>query len=221
MKNAHLFIKRKRMDYTKYFQTAKEIYKDEPSGHDFSHIERVLKACKIMQAQEGGDEFLLTISALFHDVHRVLSNKQGKFVSAKESIPFVRDVLKSLGLKGENLSKILYLIEMHDKKDLKEDTPIELKILQDADTLDALGEIGLSRTLTYCKNKNIPIFDNRYSLDCKEYVPDIFPISTTHYVQRTMIPRAQMLKTKTGKKLGEDKVLVLQKFVDENVKNNK
>ena len=50
---------------------AKDIYKDEPSGHDIFHIKRVLNFAKKINKQEGGDWFIIYTSILFHDIHRV------------------------------------------------------------------------------------------------------------------------------------------------------
>jgi len=207
------------MDYIKFINKAKDIYKNEPTGHDFSHIERVFNFCKIIQQKEGGDEFVLLISALFHDVHRVLSNKENRYVPAEESVPVVKKILNDFKINEEDLNKILFTIKNHETKILDSNMPIELQILQDADILDALGETGLKRTLTYCKNKNIPIYNKNYPLNSKKYIPDIFPISTTHYVYRTMIPNANKLHTETGKAFGKQQIKILQNFVNENVEN--
>jgi HD superfamily phosphodiesterase len=90
-------------------------------------------------------------------------------------------------------------------------------IIQDADALDAVGEIGLRRTLTYCKTNGIPL-SQPIPLDTEEYIPDINPISTCHYIWRTMIPNARNLYTKTAKDLVEDKIKILEDFVKENHK---
>lgn len=196
---------------------AQEIYKNEPTGHDFSHIKRCLKTARKIQKREGGDKYVLECAILFHDIHRVVSTKE-KFVSAKESLPFVKNVLKEFKFDKDTLQKILYLIENHDDKWSNADHPIELSILQDADTLDATGKIGLRRTLTYCKERGIPLYDGS-PLDTPAYVPNINPISTTHYVQRTMLPELQTIRTLTGQKLVAKKGKILEKFVETNLKN--
>lgn len=203
----------------KFYIRAKQLYDNENTGHDFSHIERVLNFARIIQKKEGGDEFVIYISCLFHDVHRIMSNREGRFVSAKESIPEVKTVLKEFDLKEDVLNKILYVIEHHDDKFSDDNMMLELKIVQDADILDALGKVGLERTLKYCKNKNIPLTNEKYPLDSSEYIPDINPISTSHYVYRTMIPQSKVLHTNTGKELGKDEVKVLEDFLKNNIKN--
>ena len=201
----------------KFYLRAKELYENENTGHDFSHIERVLNFARMIQEKEGGDEFIIYISCLFHDVHRILSNKEGKFISAKESIEEVKKILKEFDLQVNELNKILYVIEHHDDKIDDENMMLELKIVQDADILDALGKVGLERTLKYCKNKNIPLTNKKYPLDSIEYIPDINPLSTTHYVYRTMIPQANVLHTNMGKQLGKDEVKILEEFLKENI----
>jgi uncharacterized protein len=174
---------------------------------------------KLIQKQEGGDEFVIYVSCLFHDVHRVLSNKKGGFVSAKESIPVVKDILSEFDLDDDTLSKILYVIECHDDKVEDDSMMLELKIVQDADILDAIGKVGLERTLKYCKNKNIPLTNENYPLDSKEYIPDVNPLSASHYIYRTMIPQVKLLHTNTAKLLVKDEVNVLEEFLRSHVKD--
>ncbi len=187
--------------YKYLYKKAKQIYKGEPTGHDFSHIKRCLKNAKKIQKAEGGDKNVIMIAVLFHDIHRVMSTKE-KYVPAPESIPYVRQLLteeKDLHLDDKTLEKILYIIKEHDNKSFDVTIPTELMVLQDADILDAIGKIGLKRTKTYCINRKIPFYDGRYPLDISDYVPNIKPYSTTHYVYRTMLPEMKFIKTKTGK----------------------
>lgn len=203
--------------YKKFFDVARVIYQNEGSGHDFSHIERVISSCREIMKEVECDQDVVIISALFHDLHRVKSHREGKFVSAEEAMPYVREVLSKLNLEKSVLEKVLFVIEQHDNKKSREEKPIELQIVQDADILDSLGDVGLSRTLTYCKRYNIPLVDKRFDLDCEQYIPDINPISTLHYVWRTMIPNHQLLHTEKAKKMGQGLVKQLEKFVKENL----
>lgn len=204
-------------EFRKFYKKAKEIYRNEPTGHDFSHIKRCLRTAKKIQKREGGDDFVLTLSILFHDVHRVLSTKE-KYCTAQESIPYIRKCLKEFDIENEDLEKILYYIERHDDKDENKNYPIELIILQDADILDAVGKIGLKRTKTYCINRGIPFYDPNFPLDDPSYIPNLNPLSTTHYVYRTMLPEFNLIKTQTGKKLAHKQERVLKKFVEQNTK---
>lgn len=194
-----------------------EYFKDEDTGHDIGHLERVLSFAENIQKAEGGDLFIIRISAMVHDIHRILSNKYGRYVTAPESLGDVKTILLDCGISGDNLDRILEIVKYHDNKEIK-DLPLEALIIQDADALDALGKIGLERTLKYCKKHNIPIANTAYSLDCEEYIPNINPISTCHYVYRTMIENGKNLTTKTALKLAEKEMQVLYDFIKENYK---
>ncbi len=207
--------------YKKFYKKAKEVYANEKTGHDINHIKRVLNFEKQICKKEKCNNFVLTIATMFHDVHRVMYNELNKFVTAEESVEYVKEILSEFNLNKNDLDKILYLVKMHDEKyiELTKDN-IELKILQDADILDALGNNGLKRTLKFCKTKNIPIYNKDFSLECSEYVPEIKPLSTTHYVYRTMAPQAELIKTEVGKTLAKKQMAPLYKFVNNNIKKH-
>lgn len=193
-----------------------ELFKDEKTGHDISHLERVFENAMQIQKNEGGDFYVVGVAALVHDIHRLMSNEAGKFVFPEESIDTVRELLIESNVDESKLEQILEVVRFHDDKTNK-DQMLETLIIQDADALDAVGEIGLRRTLTYCKTNGIPL-SQPIPLDTEEYIPDINPISTCHYIWRTMIPNARNLYTKTAKDLVEDKIKILEDFVKENHK---
>ena len=201
------------MNYTPFIEKAKQIYKNEPTGHDFSHIERVIDFSKKIYQQEGGNWDIIYISALFHDVHRVLSNKENRYITPQESIGVVKSILEDFKLDNDLLEKVLYIIKEHDNKKGDSSIMLELQIVQDADLLDSIGETGLKRTLKYCESKNIPLYDKRFPLDCKDYIPNINPISAIHYVYRTILPKINLLNTKAGKTMAKPETKMLKNFI--------
>ena len=196
----------------------KEYFEGEDTGHDISHLERVYKYAVEIQQAEGGDLYVISVSALVHDIHRILSNKYGRFIPAEESLDDVKKILLECDVDLEKLDAILNVVKYHDNKEVK-NLPIEALIIQDADALDAVGMVGLERTLKYCKKHNIPVWDNKVELDCKEYVPNINPISTCHYIYRTMILNGKNLYTGTAKVLANEKMQVLYDFVEKHTGN--
>lgn len=200
--------------FQKFIEKAKKIYDGDQTGHAFDHIERVLGYCLEIAKEEKADQDVVVISALFHDVHRIMSSRQGKYVFPHESVEEVEKIFVDFDIDKSKVEKILYVIKEHERKRLEKSMPIELQIVQDGDILDSLGEVGLSRTLTYCRKNNIPVVDKNYSLDCKEYIPDVNPISTCHYIYRTMIPNANKLHTRKGKEIGAGLTKVLENFVN-------
>ena len=192
------------------------LFKDERTGHDISHLERVLDNALEIQRTEDGDLYIVAVSALVHDVHRLMSTKLKKYVAPEDSLEEVRTLLLACDVDLSKLDAILEVVKNHDNKENK-NVSLEILIIQDADALDAIGEIGIQRTLKYCRTHNIPITAES-PLDSKEYIPDINPISTCHYIYRTMIPNAKNLYTKTAKEIAKDKIKVLESFVNANYK---
>jgi uncharacterized protein len=195
----------------------KEWFKDENTGHDFSHLERVFDYATAIQKVEGGDLYCVAVSALIHDLHRLMFYQQKHFVSPEESLDLAKQLLLECNVDLNKLDQILEVVKNHDNKDNK-NFSLETLIIQDADALDAMGEIGLKRTLTYCKTHNIPITSSE-PLNSADYMPDIHPISTCHYVYRTMIPNANNLYTNAAKEIAKDKIKILEDFVKTNYKN--
>lgn len=192
-----------------------QLFKEEKTGHDISHLERVYDLALKIQKIEGGDLYVVSVSALIHDIHRLMSNKLKYFVTPENSIELAKEILLDCDIDKQKLPEILDVIKNHDNKSNK-NFSLETLIIQDADALDAIGEIGLMRTLTYCKTFNIPLTNKDFPLDTDKYIPDINPISTCHYVYRTMLPNGKNLYTKTAKQLAKDKLEILEKFVKEN-----
>ncbi|MBO7219099.1 MAG: HD domain-containing protein [Clostridia bacterium] len=206
------------MDYIMLDNIAREYFANEPSGHDYTHVKNVLEYATQLQEKEGGDFDVIYVSALFHDVHRVISSKIGRFVAPEDAMGEVRKLLSQVELEEDVYEDILYVISEHDNK---VDDPFmskELQIIQDADILDALGERALSRTYTYCKTHNIPVKNTAVPLDDPSFAPSVNPISMTHYVYRVLIPLCDRLHTSTAKKLAKQDLKVLYDFVEDNNK---
>ena len=197
-------------------ERVKELFLNETSGHDIEHLENVLKYALEIQKVEGGDRDIIIYSAYLHDIHRLMANKtNGKYITPKESLPTICNILLDLNIKKNKIERILKCIENHEAKGRGDIFDLETQILQDADVLDALGKRGLERTLKYCKTYKIPLTNPNFELDCKEYIANINPISTCHYVYRTMIPQRKKLNTKTGQKMANDSIEELYKFIED------
>ncbi len=165
-----------------------------------------------IQVPEGGNLYVISISALLHDIHRLMSSRNN-YITPKMSLPKVKEILDLFNIDYKN--EILYCIEHHEKKGSREKFTLETLILQDADVLDALGQRGLERTLKYCKTHGIPLVNFNYSLDTPEYVANTNPISTCHYVYRNLIPECENLNTTTAQKMADESAEIFRNFLKE------
>lgn len=129
-------------------------FESEGSGHDWWHIYRVRKMALKIAEKEGGDIFLIEISALLHDLDDWKINS-GKHLNK------TKKWLEKIGVNESQQDKILQIIDEVSFKGAGVETKAnskEAQIVQDADRLDAIGAIGIARTFAYGGNKNRLIY---------------------------------------------------------------
>ena len=131
---------------------AKKCSMNNDSGHDFLHIQRVVKMALHLAKTVTCDEYLVHLLALLHDI------EDKKFQNDNK----VKDYLVTIDLSEDYKERILYILpymSFSKYPTLPDNFPIEGKIIQDADRLDAIGAIGIARAFSYGGSKNRPMYD--------------------------------------------------------------
>ncbi len=125
--------------------------------HGFPHTQRVYNQCIKIGENLDADLKILKTAALLHDIGR--RNEipgQDKRNHAEISSDLTRNYLNSLGTRysQKEIDKIIHCIRAHSFSNKIKPQTLEAKILSDADKLDAIGAIGLYRTIGFTvKNK--------------------------------------------------------------------
>lgn len=195
----------------------KEYFDKDASGHNIDHLERTLKYAMYLQSKEGGDIVVIGVSAFIHDIHRILSTEQKRFVSPKDSLPVVSEFLKDLDITESQKEHILYAIEHHEEYAFGKESvtveDIESKILQDADNLDAIGAIGIVRTFKYGMAHNVIDYDPSVPLYQNEYSESKEDASTIHHINNKLLRLGQYMNTATAKELANKKTDLMKNFM--------
>lgn len=195
-----------------------ELFKSDSSGHDISHLERTMKLALYLQSKEGGDKVIIGISAFLHDVHRIMQNKSGKFVSPKDSLDTIRKMLSNIDLTDEQIDKICFCIEYHEQYNWNGNNVDDLNtlILQDADNIDAIGAIGIGRTFSYCGAHGIPMYDEMAPLnENTNYSESSHDVSTIHHFYHKLFKLGDYMNTRTAKKIAKKRTKFMRDFVNE------
>lgn len=196
-----------------------ELFKNDSSGHDISHLIRTMNIAIHLCDKENGDKLIVGISAFLHNIHRSMQNQTGKFVSPKDSLPKVREILSNTDLKEDTINKICYCIEHHENYNWNGSNvnDINALILQDADNLDAIGAIGIGRTFSYGGANNIlmyqeeiPLNSNENYFETKGHSP-----STIHHFYEKLFRLADNMNTKTAKEQAIVRTEFMKEFVNE------
>jgi len=177
------------------------------SGHDWYHIERVRKLAEYINEQEKlTDPFILELTVLLHDVADSKFNNTGN----EDGYKIITDFIHSEGLdeiEDQVINAIKNVSFSNRKESGNADDPL-LMVLQDADRLDAIGAIGIARAFNYGGFRNNPI-----------YVPaDLAgthtPSTIGHFYDK-LLKLKELMNTTTGKRLAEERHVILEKFLAE------
>jgi len=118
----------------------------EPSSHDMGHINRVEALCLEIQKEEGGDSRILQLAALLHDVGVIKEHEEGGD-HALYSAEIATEFLGRAGAGKELVEMVAACIRSHRFSAGEIPDFLEARILQDADRLDALGAVGIFRSI--------------------------------------------------------------------------
>ena len=196
----------------KIIQKELQLISKNDGAHDLSHFERTMNIALKLQEKEGGDKLIICIAAFIHDVHRLLSGdrKSGKkdgYMSPKESLPYVKNILEKTELNGQQIEKILHCVEFHEEYSFSENgrtvNDIETLILQDADNLDAIGVIAIGRTFSYGGMVGVPIWAPELPLKTNSSYDEGKAVdpSTIHHFYSKLLRLKDSMNTLTGKKM--------------------
>jgi len=125
--------------------------------HGFDHVERVFHLSISIGKKLNADLNILKIAALLHDIGRIQEKKDAlKRNHAEISAELTKHFLSSnqYGLTQNEIGKIIHCIQAHSYSNKLVPETLEAKILSDADKLDALGAIGLYRTIGFTISRN-------------------------------------------------------------------
>ena len=178
--------------------------KNDPS-HDFTHIQRVLKLAKTIEAREKSsgsttdyNSDVITLASLLHDVgdHKYVSvAEDGETMVERLLLQFKADAALAAEVQAI-VNHVSYSKESKDPARVQNfltEHP-ELAIVQDADRLDSIGAHGISRFFVYHANKG-----------------HTFDAAMTYYPER-LENLERMMKTQTGREMAAARTRRVKEF---------
>ena len=162
----------------------------------YEHTMRTIKLAERLMNKEIADKEIVIVTLLQHDIRKTVCENSHNLVSHRlaelffEKFPYLDNKKK----------KILDCVLYHSAKDLESlDLTPEMKVVMDADILDEIGILLISRVCLRTHNKNLSIqeliklLDNKYAKVEREFA----------YV-----------KTKTGKDMYIQKKKKFKEYLD-------
>jgi len=172
------------------------------AGHDWFHIERVYKNSLLIASLESCNLFVVSLAALLHDIADSKFHKGDETVGPK----IANEFLTTQQVDSKTVNQVVKIIENISFKGghtVKKYHSIELDIVQDADRLDAMGAIGISRAFHYGGYKNRLLYDPaikpNVSMSKEQYKKSTAP-TINHFYEKLLLLKG-LMNTETGKKL--------------------
>jgi uncharacterized protein len=195
----------------------KKVLAGAEGGHDWSHIERVWKTARFIQAKEGaGDLFTIELAALLHDISDAKFNGGHEEKGSRMAAEF----LQQQGVDQDRIRHIHSILKhVSYKGGFPQDriSSLEFQIVQDADRLDAIGAIGIARAFNYGGFKNRPIHDPEMPLqdyaDSAAYHKSDAP--TINHFYEKLLKLKDLMNTSTGKAMAEERHQYMLDFLDQ------
>jgi len=129
------------------------------SAHDREHVYRVVHtAMQIADREQNVDMEVLICAALLHDIGRAEQFADPTLCHAKVGGEKAYRFLTAQGFSEEFAEQVRHCITAHRFREHCPPKSLEAKILFDADKLDAVGAMGIARTLLYQGHEGTPIY---------------------------------------------------------------
>ena len=186
------------------------------AGHDWFHMERVWKLSKKIAEKEKCNMEVVELSALLHDIADPKFHNGDETIALKVS----REFLEKENAAAEIIEKVLFIIKnisFKNRNEAPENLPIELKIVQDADRLDAIGAIGIARTFNFGGFKNNlmyhPDIQPKLNMTKEEYKKNN-GTTINHFYEKLLLLK-DLMNTETAKKIASERHDLMLNFLDE------
>ena len=197
-------------------QFVKDTLRDAEGGHDWFHIERVYRNALALNKMEQGDELVVSLAALLHDI------ADSKFHAGDEEIgPNKAEYfLLSIGVEAKvvtHVKQIIQNVSFSNSFDNQSFNSLELQIVQDADRLDALGAIGIARTFTYGGYKNRTLYDPEIAPQLnhtKESYKNSSAPTLNHFYEKLLLLKDQM-NTSAGKVIANERHQFMEMYLEQ------
>lgn len=184
------------------------------SGHSYLHGERVASLVKKIVDKEGGNLRICLAAAYLHDCV-----DEKLFSDIETQMGRVIDCLKENGYSEKEINEtvsIISTISFHKEKDHPLSSHNAM-IVSDADKFEAIGAIGIIRTVEYGASKKRPFYDDK-NLNLNEdgtfSFKECSESTLSHFYQKLLLLGSHFY-TKTGQELAKKRLSFLKEFLDE------
>ncbi len=191
---------------------------DDPaadSAHDVHHLDRVWANARIILADPEhrgrADALVVLAAAYLHDCVAVAKDSPDRPRASRMAADRATGLLRGIGFPADRLEAVAHAIAAHSYSAGIPPETLEAEILQDADRLDAVGAIGLARTIAVGAELGRPLF-HPTDPAARHRPVDESAWSSDHLMEKIVKLPARM-NTAAGRALAERRIRIVHDFL--------
>ena len=182
-------------------------------AHDLAHVRRVVANARMLASAEGADLAVVLPAAWLHDCVVVPKDSADRPRASRLAAAAAADFLADAGYPAAHIPAIRHAIEAHSFSARIPPETLAARVVQDADRLDAIGAIGIARTLMLGATMGKPLYDEAEPLPTTR-PPDETRAAIDHFYTK-LLRLAEMMQTETGRREGERRTALMQLYLAE------
>jgi len=129
------------------------------AAHDQGHVRRVVANTRALATDEGADLAVVLPAAWLHDCVAVPKDSSQRSRASRLAAARASEWLYAAAYPAQHIAAVEHAIAAHSFSARITPETIEARVVQDADRLDALGAVGIARTLMLGGAMGAPFYD--------------------------------------------------------------
>jgi uncharacterized protein len=182
-------------------------------AHDLAHVRRVVANARLLAEAEGADPAVVLPAAWLHDCVVLPKDSERRPLASRLAAERAGAFLRQEGYPANLIPTIEHAIVAHSFSASIAPQTLEAKVVQDADRLDALGAIGIARTLLLGGAMGKPFYDAAEPLPRTRHPDDRENVIDHFFVK--LLTLAERMHTAAGRREGERRTRLMQLYLAE------
>ncbi len=181
------------------------------AAHDDGHVRRVVTNARTLAGAEGANLAVVLPAAWLHDCVTVPKDSPKRSQASRIAAEAAGEFLHAAGYPAVHIPAITHAIAAHSFTARIPPETLEAQIVQDADRLDALGAIGIARTIALGGAMGRPLYDLAEPFPVTRLPDDA--VSTLDHFYTKLLGLAATMQTAAARAEAERRTVYMRGFL--------
>jgi uncharacterized protein len=183
------------------------------AAHDLEHVRRVVASARALAAAEGARPEVVLPAAWLHDCVHVPKHSPERARASRLAADAAAAFLREAGYPEALIPDVEHAVHAHSFSAGVVPETLEARVVQDADRLDALGAVGIARTLMLGGALGLPLYDPAEPFPASR-APDDRRFVIDHFFTK-LLRLADGMQTAAGRGEAERRTDFMRRYLDE------